>query len=274
MSTSQKKIKFNDKPTIGIGFFGVPRSCLYTFDSIVENILKPAEEIGNVVVRFHFYEQDEIINIRSNENSILDKKNYDFFESYSGIKENPDIINEKYDLKNFFSYGDSWNDDFKSLRNLILQLHSLHEVTKLLIDESPDLFILIRPDIFYYDSIKVDLLNALNDSSFVARVPYWQWAGGYNDRFSICGYDAVVEYGLRINKIDRYFRHYKKPLHSERFLKFCLDSSLIKVKIMRIRASRVRVNGAFAEETFSKPTLLRRIRWKLREQLKEVLLKI
>lgn len=259
---------------IGIGFFGIPRSSKTTLPSIIENVVRPAQRLGDTTVRYHFYDQNWVYNPSTNENNELSSENYSLFNQFEGVLENPSGILEVYGIDRIKKYGDAWGNDFHSLRNLILQLHSLQQVTQALLADSPDIVIFARPDLIYHDSLENMIALALSDSKPVARLPAWQWCGGYNDRFSICNRHAIKPYGLRIAQIDRYLETYNTPLHSERLLQFALDTALVSVKTLKARASRVRTGGIQKPEKFKSATALRRIRWHIREASKSIIIKI
>jgi len=258
---------------IGIGFFGIPRASKITLPSISSNIIRPAQEIGKTIVHYHFYDQQHVYNPGANENNELDPENYELFNQFAGALERPEGIIEKYGIERIKSYGDAWNNNYSSLKNLILQLHSLQQVTIALLEESPDIVIFARPDLIYHDSMANEITSIMKDSKSAARLPAWQWCGGYNDRFSICNKHAIKPYGLRLSQIDRYLDTYNTPLHSERLLQFALDSATIKIKPIQTRASRVRTGGAIKDEKFNNAATLRRIRWRIREISKTITLK-
>lgn len=263
-----------DKPKIGIGFFGIPRASKITLPSILSNIIRPAQEIGETIIHYHFYDHRHVYNPGANENSELAPENYELFDQFAGVLESPEGVIERYGIERIKSYGDAWDNNYNSLKNLILQLHSLQQVTKALLEESPDIVIFARPDLTYHDSIANEITSILKDSKSVARLPAWQWCGGYNDRFSICNKHAIKPYGLRLSQIDRYLDTYNSPLHSERLLQFALDSATIRVKPIQTRASRVRTGGEIKNEKFNNAAALRRIRWRIREISKTITLKI
>jgi hypothetical protein len=258
---------------IGIAFFGLPRNTDRTFSSIEEHILRPASQFGDIVPCYHFFNQTHVVNPRSLENAVLDFSQYLPFVKFQGVLENPEGIPEKCGLAAIAACGDAWRDDFKSLRNLLLQLHSLHQVTTQLETFLPDIVIYARPDLLYHNSFESDLkamLTSINKRA--VRLPFWQWAGGYNDRFAICGKDAFAVYGKRIEQITAYLNAYsEKPLHAERLLRFALDKESVAVRPLNVQATRIRVGGNELQEDFSRVQTNRLIRWGVRESKKSVL---
>jgi len=257
---------------IGIGFFGLPRNSERTFASIQECILQPASQFGTVMPCYHFFNQTHVLNPRSNENAALDQRQYLPFEQFCGELESPDCIAEQYGLAAIKTRGDFWQDNFHSLRNLLLQLHSLKRVTAQLEQCSPDLVVFVRPDLRYHHSFEPAMraMVALQHQNMV-RLPFWQWAGGYNDRFAVCGRQAFPVYGKRIEQIESYLAAYPtRPLHAERLLMFALDKEMVAVRRLNVRATRVRVGGYEVEEDFSRVQAIRVIRWVMRELRKTV----
>lgn len=252
---------------IGVAFFGLPRSTEHTFVSIQEYILRPAAKLGSVVPCYHFFKQAHVLNPRSNENAALDPRQYAPFEQFKGELELPDGIPEQYGFAEIMTRGDFWQDGFRSLRNLLLQLHSLRKVTLQLEQLAPDLVVFVRPDLRYHHSFESALQAMLppgNENTI--RLPFWQWAGGYNDRFAVCGKDAFTAYGKRIEQIVSYLKAYpKRPLHAERLLMFALDKQRVSVRRLDVQATRVRVGGDEISEDFSRVQANRLIRWFARE---------
>jgi hypothetical protein len=91
-------------------------------------------------------------------------------------------------------------------------------------------------------------------------LPNWQWYGGYNDRFAICGSDSYLGYTNRINLISEYLKKKSGPLPAERFLKYSMHKRNISLKFCTLRASRVRANGLTVAENFNPASLGKRLR--------------
>lgn len=256
---------------IGIGFFGLPRNTDLTFSSIQEHILEPAACLGTVLTRFHLYQQTHVVNPRSNEDAEITQQQYLPFEAFEGELQSPEGVAEHHGFASLSARGDAWGDDNRSLRNLLLQLHSLHNVTCQLERLSPDVVIFVRPDLRYHHSFEAGLRDMLVNNDHVVRLPFWQWAGGYNDRFAICGRNAFIAYGKRLEQTCLYLNKYpNRPLHSERLLRFALDKQNISVRRLDVQASRVRVNGEEVREDFSRVQANRLIRWRAREIRKAI----
>lgn len=238
---------------IAICFFGITRSLRHTFESISSNLLKPCRDVGDTENFCHFFQLGDINNPRSGERGELDRNEYKLLSPDWLQLDEPDQCLENYPIDRIFHYGDYWGDDFKSLRNLLHQLHSIKTVTQAVQSHDFDLVIFARPDLLYHDSIRRPLLRVVQSrNENEVCVPDWQhWEGGLNDRFAICkGADAIHAYGCRVDEALSYCEEYDAPLHAEKLLKFALDKMRIPISTMTTKASRVRFDGTMKEEVF------------------------
>ena len=237
---------------VAVAFFGIPRASNICVPSIEENILNPLKRMGaKVEVFFHLFEIDQISNKRSGEDGLLDQSNYEFFNKYDGELEGPEKCLDIWKYPDIEKRGDYWGDNFKSLKNLIHQLHSLHSVTLRLSKYDPDIAVFVRPDLLYHDKISEGCLNKCLENPDAAVLPNWQWYMGYNDRFSICGKNAIRAYGQRAENLVDFIQLSNGPLHAETFLEYSLRLNKIRVVTTRMRASRVRVGGIVENENFN-----------------------
>lgn len=154
--------------------------------------------------------------------------------------EQPGHCLNRWDFDRIAGYGDRWGNDYRSLRNLIHQLHSLHRVTP----DDTDVVVFARPDLIYHDSLAPIIREALSDPRPRIYLPRWQSWGGMNDRFAIAVGSAAQTYGRRIEAVHDFCAG-NGPLHSEKLLAFVLRN--IEVIPIPHRASRVRPNGTVWE---------------------------
>lgn len=241
---------------VAVCFFGITRSLRYTFPSIQSNILDPAHATGPIRVYAHFFKQIRVENTRSGENGFLDADEYRLLKSDWLALEDPGLCLDAWGFETLKSYGDSWQDDFSSLRNLVHQLHSLRQVTQAALADGAETCIFCRPDLRCHDSLAKPLRRALGFRTPVVQLPYWQcWEGGLNDRFAICSSaQAIRAYGLRIEEALNFCQN-NGPLHSERLLAHALRIANIDVRKISTRAGRVRLGGQERYEDFLPPWL-------------------
>ena len=235
---------------ICVALFGITRSLSYTKDSIIKNVINPLSAFSDFELVGHFYE-----------NSF--DQDFDVVEGhellpFDDIKlqaaDNPENSNVYQELK---SFGDYWDNEFKSTRNLFLQLNSLKAVYDFPQVRNSDICIFLRPDLRYHSSFGrvIPELTALNAGE--ALIPFWQhWKGGLNDRFAACkGEIAKSAYAMRGDLSLEFCKLANSPLQSEQLLQYSMHKNRVKTKSLDVTASRVRANGAEITEDFKRRPL-------------------
>ena len=235
---------------IAIVIFGIPRGSEITQPSIIKNIVKPAETVGDVALFGHLFLQDTIVNPRSGESGQLAESDYKRFSEFSPIVERPMDVLEQWNAYDLFKFGDIYNDNFKSVCNLFHQLHSLYSATVQIEDYVPDVVIFARPDLLYHEPLNRHQIISVQRKPKRIYLPQWQWWNGYNDRFAICGRSAYKIYGRRIELARNYCISENSPLHAEKLLRFVLIKNNLSIRTMLQSASRVRVSNYVKEECF------------------------
>ncbi|HLQ19905.1 MAG TPA: hypothetical protein VK146_13090 [Tabrizicola sp.] len=235
---------------IAVVFFGITRALRLTLPSISENLIGPARAIAREVRLFgHLYRQTTIRNVRSGEHGELDPEEYRLLNLDEVELEEPDACLDLYPIADMQARGDIWHDDFASFKNLVHQLHSLRRATLMAERFQPDIVIFARPDLLYHDTAAEHLDTLARARRSFVLVPDWSQWFGHNDRFAIVkGADATAAYGRRAERMGEYCARGKR-LHSERLLKFALAGQ--RVRLMHMRASRVRSNGLQVLEDFT-----------------------
>ncbi|WP_226504255.1 hypothetical protein [Pseudomonas sp. MWU16_30317] len=236
---------------VAVAFFGIPRNSAICFPSIRQQVLAQIPSGAQVQCFYHMYQVDSVQNLRSGEQGALMADNYQPFAAMTGVLESNDGVLERWDFERIKALGDTWADEHASVRNLILQLNSLHAVTAMVEAFEPDFVVFVRPDIEYHSPLPSYVFKHAEARHLNAYIPDWQWWGGLNDRFAICGRDVYRAYGRRVEQIFEFCAATGRKLHSERLLKFVLQGAGAKVCLLPTTASRVRINGAYAEEDFS-----------------------
>ncbi|WP_353402575.1 hypothetical protein [Pseudophaeobacter arcticus] len=237
---------------IAICFFGITRSLPYTVSSIEKNIISPSKSIATTKIFGHFFDLKEISNPRSGESVTVNSNHYDLIKFDNLQTEKPDLFLPDTSFERVKSYGDIWNDDFMSLKNLYHQLHSLKNVFAASRSFGADITLLLRPDLLYIDNFAPLLkeVTSQNKSDF-AYVPSWQPFGGMNDRLAIVkGSNAGEAIANRLNITESFCQQLNEPLHAEKLLKFSLNKAGVDARHFNQRAIRVRANGRRAKEFF------------------------
>lgn len=247
---------------VAVCFFGITRSLKHTLPSITRNVLEPAARGGEARIYAHFFDQKRVDNPRSGESGDLDPGEHRLLSPHWLELEPPDAFLESRDFALLKSHGDYWDDGFRSLRNLVHQLHSLDRVTQAVLDDGIEVCLFCRPDLEYHDSLAHVVSRARRDAGPLVQLPYWQSWEGLNDRFAVAtGRTAIAAYGQRIRQALTYCATTSRPLHAERLVEFALREAGVRTRLISPRASRVRVDGRHADEDFQHP-FGKRLRWK------------
>lgn len=242
-------------------FFGITRSLTWTAPSIMRNIVEPARQQGPVRILGHFYTLPHLTNPRSHEDGPISQDEHALLPFDEIEWADPEEVLAGLPVEDLRRYGDAWNDDFHSFRNLLLQLHSLQSVTHRALEGGAENVLFCRPDLEYHDSAGPALGRAGQQGSQRLYLPNWQWNGGYNDRFALArGRSMIERYGNRITRAADYCATTGQALHSESLLKFALGSA--PISDIGMRATRVRVGGAWhPESNFYPPWLAGLLSW-------------
>jgi len=251
-TTKQYKV-----PRIAIVFFGITRSLSYTIASIEKNLISPAQTLGEIKVFAHFYDQEKIDNPRSGEVGRLMRQEHNLLPIDDLVLETPNSAAIQESMDALTKQGDLWNDGFRSLRNLVHQLHSMENATARALSWCPDVIVFARPDLKYHDSLEPVIRTAIDADAPMLLLPYWQAYGGLNDRFAIIrGGDAGSAYGMRISRALEYCHESRNPLGSEELLHYVMAGW--RIQTFGQRASRVRFDGTIKYERFDHP-----VTWKV-----------
>lgn len=237
---------------IAICFFGITRSVRHTLPSIEQNIYTPCRDKGEVRVFAHFFDQTRVISKRSRENVKLDPNEHRLLKIDDLQLEAPEGCLEEHGFEQLKAFGDTRRDGFQSLRNLTCALHSLSRVATHALAWQPDIFVFVRPDLRYHESLRDILNQAISGDLKGAVIPDWQhWRGGLNDRFAICTTQAAAEaYAMRVHKMRSYCEYFQEPLHAESLLRYVMENERINIYPTSVKASRIRADGRLKNEHF------------------------
>lgn len=240
------------KPSCEIVFFGVDRRLDLTSPSIHKCVITPAKKRFHVSFSGHLWALKEIENPRSKESGLVSGPRLSLLPSEGDyVVEEPMDVAMKPDFNEIAAYGDYYQDGFRSLRNLYSQLTSLRRATDRAVCRAADVVVFIRPDLMYHDALDLALARAACAAPGTVFLPHWQSHGGLNDRFALCvGTEAAQAYGRRLLVAQQFCARFG-ALHAERLLSFAIGSAGLRVRRLRARASRTRIDGRIKDEDFS-----------------------
>ena len=237
---------------IALCFRGIARSLKHTIETIRSHIIEPAHELGEVRSFTHLFDQAEINDVRSGEVGELDRTEYLLLQSDEVQLEPPNECLALHKFEEIKTYGDSFNNNFSSMRNLIHELHSLKQGWAMAQAWEPDIVLFLRPDLAYQSSFKGLLAETIKVQRKGLCIPIWQGCWGANDRYSIATTPTAADtYANRIDRALDYCKKINGPLHAEIFLLACLREDKTPLWFTKIQARRVRLGNVYRKEKFS-----------------------
>jgi hypothetical protein len=247
---------------IAVCFFGITRNLReHTLDSIERHLFAPIAQRDPGFQRFaHFNQVRQLSNPRSGESNVaIAQDQCRLLGCQAAAETDQDWLDTHLDYKTFEAFGDAWQDNFSSLRNLLRQLHSLNQVTELLLRSGQefDFVIYTRADLRFERTVEIP--------RFRPRTLYTPWfgkSGGLNDRFGIGDLQTMVKYGQRGTMALQYCQETGRPLHAERLLGWCARKHHLRcADLTSIQFCRVRADGSIpAPDRIVKYRLKYRIR--------------
>lgn len=228
-------------PKVAICFWGICRTTNHTIDSIKTNVFKPLEEanIEYDILVHTFSLTSPYSNLRNSEHNIsLDNELYKLLNPTHVEIEDQDTVDKIIDLPSYRTKGDPWlragSVNFGTFNNHIRALYSLNKVTHSALEGDYEKIIFVRPDVKFMNPINPKWLR-VKDGQIVMTdfhlVPI-------NDRFAVTTPSSAKVFGMRFLKAKEY--SLRNPLHSEQYLKYCIDQAKIKIFMVKFRFRRIR----------------------------------
>lgn len=192
----------------------------------------------------------QVTNPRSSEHDVkVDWSMYKLLLPVSSEVEDADSvfdISVGRNMSEYLQHGDAWGEDHHtSLRNMLLQLHSLQRVYRLAqqaSEKTPYMaYIATRSDLWFFTTLNVLHLLEASRASSRLFTPDYDLYSGLNDRFAIGGPRAMQVYCSRTEQAREYAAI--ANLHAERFLKYTLEISNLDLRRTDIIFERVRSHG-------------------------------
>lgn len=229
---------------VALGFWGLPRSLKYTYQSIQANVLNVLKE-NNIeyTIYMHTYNvYEKYSNPRAKEKDIiLDNNEYKILKPDHILTDNQDNIKIKLNLKKYRRHPDPWKTKYITVDNFILAMYSKTQLSNMIKNSGNiyDYIIFLRPDVKYLNKLNIQWLKLATKSTIC--IPNFHLHSNFNDRFAITTNDTYYLYGALFDKLYDYSKKYS--LHSEQFISRQLQNNNITwVKIDFIFA-RIRATG-------------------------------
>jgi hypothetical protein len=229
---------------IAVCFFGITRNFgKFALDSINSNVLAPVAQLDPGFRKIaHFNRIDRVTGKRSAENNVsVDSEEYKLLNCDLMALTDQDEVDREIDFDYLKNFGDSWRNDFSSLRNLLRQFYSLNAVTDLLLQDGGqyDLVIFSRVDLRFETRLKLPKIRP--------GTIYTAWFDRYrglNDRFALGDLPTMVAYGRRQSMARQYCSELKIPLTAEHYLLWYMKQKGIATRFLTsLEFTRIRAQG-------------------------------
>lgn len=251
-----------DSLRIAVVFYGITRSLRFTLPSIEAQVIGPVRRVAGEAALFgHFFNQSHIDNPRTGETGALDPEEYRLLNLDAVEREAPDVCLALYPMDRIMAPGDRWKDGFRTLRNLVHQLHSLRRATLMAEAWGADLVVFARPDLVYLTDLEPVLRALSREEGPLSVHPDWSQFQGVNDRMALAfGDRAIRAFGHRVEGLADFCADGRK-LQAEQLLGLALTG--LARRLEPIHVARVRSDGRVVQENFTpgqgvpgtKPTL-------------------
>lgn len=229
---------------IAVCFFGITRNfAKYTLRSIERNLFA---EVARHDPQFrklaHFNRLSMVSSQRSRESGVsVDPEEYRLLNCDVIAQTDQEEVDRKIDFDYIKQFGDTWRDNYGSLKNLLRQFYSLNAVTDLLLREKTrfDLVIFSRADLRFEVPIEIPRIRR--------RTLYTAWFDRYhglNDRFAMGDLETMIAYGRRQSMVRQYCVEIGNPLTAEHYLLWYARKQELETRhLQSMNFSRVRSNG-------------------------------
>ena len=128
---------------IFVCFFGITRSLRYTIGSIERRVTGPARALAPTRLYAHLYDQDRVVGPGGREEGRLVQGEHRMLGLDKLELEAPGGCLDLWGFERLKAHGDTWGNDFVSVRNLIHQLHSLHRVTSMALEDGAEVCVFV-----------------------------------------------------------------------------------------------------------------------------------
>lgn len=226
------------KPKVALLFWGLTRGLKYTYDSFLNKVLIPLQDKYHVHIFLHtYFFEGKYSNERHGVSDvILDFNEYKLLNPNFFIIEDQDKIKPTLELQKYRTFYDPFKNNYQSIDNYILSMHSQSKVTNLFWEKKDDYeyCMFIRPDVYFPRKFNVEWLSLARDNKMVLLdwktyknvAPYSE-----NDRFCICKPNDAKKYGDILPFLLLYSK--QKAVIAESFLGYMLNE-YYKIEIERI----------------------------------------
>ncbi|HWD90981.1 MAG TPA: hypothetical protein VG938_01400 [Verrucomicrobiae bacterium] len=230
---------------IAVCFVGVTRNfSKHTLDSIQRNLFDVVAKHDPHFKRFaHFNKIAELTNERSRENAVaIDPDEHKLLNC--DVVEHTDqrLVDEQIDFEYLKQFGNLWEDNFGTLRNVLRQLYSLNAIADILERQNTkfDLVIYSRPCLRFFRPIEIP-------RTILPHTLYTPWFDrfrGLNDRFAMGDLETMLLFARRQSMARDFIAETGGPMGAENYLLWYTRKKGLRNRYLTsVTFGRVRADG-------------------------------
>jgi hypothetical protein len=231
---------------IAVCFVGVTRNySKYTFESIQKNLFDVVAKRDPNFKKFaHFNQLAVLTNERSRENGVaLDQDEYKLLNCDEVELTDQALVDERIDFEYLKQFGNTWKDNFGTLKNVLRQMYSLNAIANILERQNTkfDLVIYSRICLRFYKPIEIP-------RKIRPRTLYTPWFEGFrglNDRFALGDMETMLLFCRRQSMARDFIAETGLPMGAENYLLWYARKKGLQTRhLTSMNFSRVRADGS------------------------------
>ncbi len=230
---------------IAVCFVGVTRNySKYTLDSIQKNLFDVVAKHDPNFKRFaHFNKLEVLNNERSREDNVaLDQEDYKLLGCDEVEQTDQAIVDQRIDFEYLKQFGNTWKDNFGTLKNVLRQMYSLSCVADIVERQKTkfDLVIYSRICLRYHKPAKIP--RTIRPRTLYT--PWFERFHGLNDRFALGDMETMLLFMRRQSMARDFVAETGLPMGAENYLLwFAKKKGLETRHLTSMNFSRVRADG-------------------------------
>jgi|GEM_PF-3060967 len=230
---------------IAVCFVGVTRNfSKYTLDSIQRNLFDVVAKRDPHFKRFaHFNQLEVLTNERSRENGVaLDQEEYKLLNCDEVELTDQALVDQRIDFEYLSQFGNTWKDNFGTLRNVLRQLYSLNAIADILERQNTrfDLVIYSRICLHFYKPIEIPRVIRPR----TLYTPWFEGFRGLNDRFALGDMETMLLFARRQAMAREFIAETGLPMGAENYLLWYARKKGLQTRhLTSMNFSRVRADG-------------------------------
>jgi hypothetical protein len=230
---------------IAVCFVGVTRNfSKYTLDSIEKNLFGVVAKHDPNFKKFaHFNKLEFLTNERSGEHGVaIDQEEYKLLKCDEVELTDESLVDQRIDFDYLHKFGDAFQDNFGSLKNVLRQMYSLNCVADILERQNTkfDLVIWSRVCLRFYKPIEIP--RTIRPHTLYT--PWFERYRGLNDRFSLGDMETMLSIFRRQSMVRTFVQETGRPLGAESYLRWYAKKRGMDTRFLTsMNFSRVRADG-------------------------------